>query len=80
MNDPKNEFRQIPAKLLSFLKEEPDDTKIDFFSPPTKLEGGNETTIFHFKLNTIQPSLSKPLILRKFRKEHRPNHAISFKL
>ena len=80
MNNPKNEFNQISAKLLSFLKEELGDTKIDFSSPPTKLEGGNETTIFHFKLSTIQPSLSKPLILRKFRKEHRPNHAIMEKI
>lgn len=80
MNIPKYEFNQISGKLLSFLKEELGDTNIDFASPPTKLEGGNETTIFHFKLNAGQPPLSKHLILRKFRKEHRPKHAIMEKI
>jgi len=80
MDIPEKNFEQVFDNLLSFLKEKLGDTKIDFASPPSKLEGGNETSIFHFKLRAVQPSRSKPLVLRQFRKEHRPNHAIMEKI
>lgn len=76
MNISGNDFNQVSDNLLAFLKDRLGDTKIDYASPPTKLQGGNETSIFHFKLKNVQPSLLRPLILRKFRKEHRSNHAI----
>ena len=60
MNNPANELKQISDELLSFLHEKLGDTKIEFDSPPKKLEGGNETTIFHFKLRGSDPSLLKP--------------------
>ena len=68
MNTSEGEVDQISVNLLSFLKEELGDTKVDFSSRPTKIEGGNETSIYHFKLEAVQPSLSRPLVLRKFRK------------
>ena len=76
MNTSGNDINQVSNNLLAFLKDKLGDTKIDYTSPPTRLQGGNETSIFHFKLKNVQPSLLRPLILRKFRKEHRSNHAI----
>jgi len=71
---------QVSDSILSFFKDELGEMKIGYESSPVQLEGGNETTIFHFKLNGDHPSLSKPLILRKFRKEHEPNHSIQEKI
>ena len=69
-------LNQVYDNLLSFLREEQGDTKVDYEAPPSQIQGGNETSIFKFKLKSVHPSLSGPLILRVFRKGHPPKHAI----
>jgi hypothetical protein len=69
-------INQISHNLLFFLKEEINDTKIDYKIPPTKLQGGFDTSVFHFKLKNVHPSLSGPLVLRVFRKSHPPKQAV----
>ena len=69
-------INQISDNLLFFLKEEINDTKIDYKIPPTQLQGGFDTSVFHFKLKNVHPSLSGPLVLRVFRKSHPAKQAI----
>ena len=71
-------LNQVSGNLLSFLRDELGDTKIDYEVSPSRILGGNETYIFHFKLKNVHPSLSEPLVLRLFRKGlgFRPKHAI----
>jgi len=76
MNTSEKNLNQVSDNLLSFLKEELGDTKVDYEVPPSQIQGGNETSIFQFKLKSVHSSLSGPLILRVFRKSHRPKHAI----
>lgn len=80
MNISKKNLNQISDNLLSFFKQHLGETKIEYDSPPVILEGGNETFIFRFSLKNIHPSLSKPLVLRKFRKTHSPKHAVKEKI
>ena len=69
---------QVPENLLFFLRNELDDSKVDYEVSPSQIQGGNETYIFHFKLKHVHPPLSEPLVLRIFRKGlgFRPKHAI----
>jgi aminoglycoside phosphotransferase (APT) family kinase protein len=69
-------LNQVPDNLLSFLRDELGDTKVDYEVRPSRILGGNETFIFHFKLKNVHPSLSERLVLRIFRKGFRPKHAI----
>jgi aminoglycoside phosphotransferase (APT) family kinase protein len=69
-------LNQVPDNLLSFLRDELGDTKVDYEVRPSRILGGNETFIFHFKLKNVHPSLSGPLVLRIFRKGFSPKHAI----
>ena len=67
---------QVSDNLLFFLREEIDDTKINYEMPPSQLQGGYNTSVFQFKLKNVHPSLSGPLVLRIFRKSHPPKQAI----
>lgn len=67
---------QVSDNLLFFLRENIDDSKIDYEIPPSQLQGGFDTSIFQLKLKNVQPSLSGPLVLRLFRKSHPPKQAI----
>jgi aminoglycoside phosphotransferase (APT) family kinase protein len=69
-------INQVSDNLLSFLSEELSDTKLEYEIPPSQLQGGYDTSIFQFKLKNVQPSLSRPLVLRVFRKSHSPKQAI----
>jgi len=75
-----NDVNQVSYSLLAFLKDRLGDSNIGYATHPSKLKGGNETSIFHFKLKNVPPSLSRPLVLRKFRKEHHTNHAFMEKI
>ena len=66
---------QISDNLLSFFSDELCETKVGYEIPPTQLQGGYDTSVFHFKLKTVHPSLSGPLVLRVFRKSHSPKQA-----
>ena len=72
---PKN-INQVSDNLLLFLREEIGDSKIDYEITPSPLQGGFDTTVFHFKLKNVHPSLSGPLVLRLFRKTHPLRQAI----
>ena len=76
MDISEKKLNQISDNLLSFLREELGDTKVDYQAPPSQLERGNETFVFQFKLKNVHPSLSGPLVLRMFRKGHPPKQAI----
>lgn len=76
MNISENDLNQVSYNLLAFLRDRLGDTKIDYASPPSMLQGGYDTFIFQFKLKNVQPSLSRPLVLRVFRKSHPPKQAI----
>ncbi len=67
---------QVSDNLLSFLREELGDTKVDYEIPPSQLQGGYDTSVFQLKLKNVQSSLSGPLVLRVFRKSHPPKQAI----
>jgi aminoglycoside phosphotransferase (APT) family kinase protein len=67
---------QVSDNLLFFLREEIDDTKVDYEIPPSQLQGGYDTSVFQFKLKNVHLSLSGPLVLRVFRKSHHPKQAI----
>ncbi len=67
---------QISDNLLSFLREELSDTKINYEIPISPLEGGYDTSVFKFKLKNVKSSFSKPMVLRLFRKSHPAKQAI----
>jgi aminoglycoside phosphotransferase (APT) family kinase protein len=68
--------RHLSDNLLSFLRKELNDTKIDYKTAPVQIKGGNETSIFRFQLKCDHSSLSRPLVLRVFNKSNLPKHAI----
>jgi len=76
MDIPEKHISQVFDNLLSFLSEQLSDTRVDYAIPPSQLQGGYDTSIFQFRLNNVQPSLSRPLVLRVFRKSHPPKQAI----
>ena len=76
MDIPEKYIDQVSDNLLSFLREEIDDAKIVYELPPSQLQGGYDTSVFHFKLKNVHPSLSGPLVLRVFRESHPPKQAI----
>jgi len=57
---------QISQKLLAYLKDELDNSTLDYDSPLTQLQGGFETRIYRFKLNGVQQELARPLVLRLY--------------
>lgn len=52
---------QISTRLIAYLRDEFNDSMIDYDSPLTQLQGGFETYIFRFKLKGVQKEF-KPLI------------------
>ena len=71
-------LNQVSDNLLSFLREELGDKEVDYEIRPSRIHGGNETYIFHFKLKNVHPSLSEPMVVRIIRKGlgFPPNHVI----
>lgn len=57
---------QISERLIAYLKDKLNNPKIDYDLQLTQLQGGFETSIYHFKLKDVQKELSKPLILRLY--------------
>ncbi|NQU14358.1 MAG: phosphotransferase [Desulfobacteraceae bacterium] len=67
---------QIAGKLIAYLRDELNDSTIEYDSPLTQLQGGFETYIYRFKLNGVQKELSKPLILRLYPQSYGTINAI----
>ena len=59
-------LNQVSDNLSSFLREELVDTKVDYETAPSQIQGGNETSIFKFQLKSVHSSLSRPLVLRVY--------------
>ena len=53
------EIKPISEKLLPYLRNQFSDTLIDYESPLTQLQGGFETQIYRFQLNSTQKEFSK---------------------
>jgi aminoglycoside phosphotransferase (APT) family kinase protein len=58
----------INENLLSYLRSELDNQQLTYVSLPTPVKGGFDTRIFSFQLKEAPNKLSRPLILRLFRK------------
>ena len=56
----------ISDKLISYLKDELKNSKIEYGSSLTQLQGGYETLTYRFKLNGVGDELSKLLVLRLY--------------
>ena len=67
---------QISERLIAYLRDEFNDSMIDYDSPLTQLQGGFETYIYRFKLNGVQKELAKPLILRLYPQFYGTRNAI----
>ena len=67
---------QIAGKLIAYLRDELNDSTIEYDSPLTQLQGGFETYIYRFKLNGVQKELSRPLILRLYPQSYGTINAI----
>ena len=63
-----NNLNQVSDNLISYLRDELNDKKVDYEVRPSRIHGGNETYIFHFKLKNVHPSLSEPMVVRIIRK------------
>ena len=73
-----NNINQVSDNLISYLRDELNDKKVEYEVRPPRIHGGNETYIFHFKLKNVHPSLSGPMVVRIIRKGlgFRPKHVI----
>jgi len=65
----------INDNLLLYLRSELDSQQLTYVSLPTPVTGGFDTRIFRFQLKGAPSKLSRPLILRLFRKSSQ-NRAI----
>ena len=65
----------IKNNLLSYLRSELVNQQISYLSSPTPVTGGFDTSIFRFQLKGAPNELSRPLILRLFKKSSQ-NRAI----
>jgi len=66
MTHPNGKTDQIARKLLAYLRQEFNDSRIDYDSSLTQLHGGFETFIYRFTLKGVRKELSKSLILRLY--------------
>lgn len=62
----KQDTDSIFEKLITYLRDQLNNSQIDFESAPTQLQGGFETQIYLFQLINAQREFSKPLILRLY--------------
>jgi aminoglycoside phosphotransferase (APT) family kinase protein len=58
----------INEKLLAYLRSELDNQELTYVSMPSPVTGGFDTRIFSFQLKGAPYEVSRPLILRLFRK------------
>lgn len=66
----------ISEKLITYLRAQLNDSRIDYESPLNQLQGGFETQIYHFQLAHTQKEFSKPLVLRLYPEFYGTGNAI----
>jgi len=67
---------QIAGKLIGYLRDELNDSMIEYDSPLTQLKGGFETAIYRFQLKGVQKELKKCLVLRLYPEFYGPENAV----
>ena len=67
---------QISEKLITYLRDDLNNSTIDYDSPLAQLQGGYETYTYRFKLSGIREELSKPLVLRLYPQFYGTRNAI----
>jgi aminoglycoside phosphotransferase (APT) family kinase protein len=72
----KEKTDQIAGKLLAYLRDELNDSTIDYKSPLTQLQGGFETAIYQFELRGVQKELDQRLVLRLYPESRGPGGAV----
>lgn len=68
--------RDLPARLLAYLRDRFDDARIDYASPPARMLGGLDTQIYRFRLRRAPPGLEPPLVLRLYGWNRAPERTI----
>jgi len=57
---------QIAGKLITYLRDELNDSTIEYDLPLTQLQGGFETATYQFRLKGVQNELNQRLVLRLY--------------
>ncbi len=76
MIHPNEKTDQIEGKLLAYLRDELNDSTIEYDSPLTQLQGGFETATYRFQLKGVQKELNKHLVLRLYPEFYGPENAV----
>lgn len=66
MTHPNKEPAQISDRFIAYLREQVNDSEIDYDLPLTQMQGGYETYSYRFKLSGVHKELSKLLVLRLY--------------
>ncbi len=67
---------QIAGRLIAYLRDELNDSTIEYDSPLIQLQGGFETAIYQFQLKGVQKELNKRLVLRLYPESYGPENAV----
>ena len=67
---------KITDKLITYLRDELQDSTIDYDSPLTQLKGGFETFMYSFSLKNVKEELNQRLALRLYPEYYGPEKAI----
>ena len=67
---------RIAGKLIAFLRDELNDSTIEYDSPLTQLQGGFETATYRFQLKGVQKELNKCLVLLLYPEFYGPENAV----
>jgi len=76
MIHPNEKTDQIAGKLIVYLRDELNDSTIEYDSPLTQLQGGFETATYRFRLKGVQKELNKRLVLRLYPEFYGPENAV----
>jgi aminoglycoside phosphotransferase (APT) family kinase protein len=76
MIHPNEKTDQIAGKLITYLRDELNDSTIEYDSPLTQLQGGFETATYRFQPKGIQKERNKRLVLRLYPERYGPESAV----
>jgi aminoglycoside phosphotransferase (APT) family kinase protein/protein-S-isoprenylcysteine O-methyltransferase Ste14 len=66
----------LANKLISYLRTRLRNPALAYASPLARLQGGYETTTYHFELDHTSDELSGPMVLRLYPPSYSPRNAI----
>lgn len=69
-------LEQVSDNLIAYLRSEINDPDVDYDAQLTRILGGYDTFIYHFRLKGVQKELADRLVLRLFRESNNPDKAI----